>query len=166
MWESLIDSYKTQITFRVDNVSFSNCWQYLLLITFDNIATQKKGQELFWRLLYFYVFWGAEFEFEVEIRTYPISFGDKLKKRYFQAAEFNNEFRSVILRKSSEHNFETKPFEQQFVGQHRIFMDFEAPNPVSKSDQHNNKQTSDVNFKKRGTTFRVYSVLVPPIVRC
>ena len=30
-------------------------------------ATQKKGQELFWRLLYSYVFWGAESELNVKI---------------------------------------------------------------------------------------------------
>ena len=40
----------------------------------------------------------------------------------------------------------TKLFEQQFVSQHCIFMDFEAPHSILKSDQHNNEQTSDVKF--------------------
>ena len=62
------------------------------------------------QLLYSCVFCGAESEFEVKIAPYPISFSDNLKKRYFreyngeiwydygfQAAEFNNEDKLVIL---------------------------------------------------------------------
>ena len=96
---------------------------------------------------------------KVKIATYPISIGDDFKKRYFRvydgkiwydygfrAAEFNNKARLVILVKVR--NITSKElFEKQFVGQHRIFMDFDALNSVFKSDQHNNKQTSDVNFK-------------------
>ena len=75
----------------------------IILITsqifFDYHCDTKKGQELFRRPFYSYIFWGAESEFEVKIAR----FGDNFKKSYFrlygkiwygygfQATEFNNE---------------------------------------------------------------------------
>ena len=85
-----------------------------MLLRNNITATQNKGQELFRRPLYSYVFWGAESKFKLKIAPYSISFGYNFKKRYFrvydgkiwyhygfQAAEFNNEVKSVILIKIS-----------------------------------------------------------------
>ena len=47
----------------------------------NNYTATKKGQELFRRSLYRYVFWDAESEFEAKLALYPISFGDNLKKK-------------------------------------------------------------------------------------
>ena len=50
----------------------------------SNTATQKKGQEIFRRPLYSYVFWGVESEFEVKIAPCPLSSGHNFKKRYYK----------------------------------------------------------------------------------
>ena len=127
----------TGITFSQFGASYFTHVMYTNCQIHNFTATQKKGQELFRRPLYSYVFWGAEFEFKFKIAPYSTSFGHNLKKRNFRVydgKDWHHYVRSVILLKIPQHKLKTKLFKQHFSGLNWIIMYFEALNLIRKSN--------------------------------